>query len=113
MELKDFSSPERPRWISGRGFWLMSEDADDASGWSESKSYYVNFDTKTNLWSLLIATATKQKRDDGSVFEESDEEIIGPYQIFEFRDVLANHGLELDDQEEAEIVKRLNNKHLL
>jgi hypothetical protein len=113
MEPKNFSSPERPRWVSGRGFWLMSEDADDAFSWSESKSYYVNFDTKTNLWSLMITTATKQKGEDDLEFEKSNVEIIGPHQIFEFRAVLAHYGLELDDQEETEIVKRLNNKHLL
>jgi hypothetical protein len=61
----------------------------------------------------MITTETKQKGEDGSEFEGSDEEIIGPHQIFEFRAVLANYCLELDDQEETEIVKRLNNKHLL
>lgn len=113
MKPEDFSSPEWPRWVSGLGFYIMSEDGEDGSGWSESKTYFVNLDTKTDLWTLTIATTTKQKEEDGFESEEADEETIGPHKLEEFREVLATYDFKLDDDMVSEITKRLNNKHLL
>ena len=49
MDLNDFLSKEGPRWVSGLGFYIMSEHSDDGSGWFENKTYYVNFDLGTEF----------------------------------------------------------------
>jgi len=113
MDSNDFLSNEGPRWVSGLGFYIMSEHSDDDAGWSENKTYYVNFDIGTELWALKISTDTKQKEEDGFELEESYEETIGPLKLEEFRKILATYHFDLDDQMVSEITKRLKNKHLL
>ena len=113
MDLKDFMSPEWPRWISGLGFYVMSEDSSDNAGWSESKGYYVNYNTGTHLWTLTITTNTVQKEEDGGEFEENSQENVGPHDLGKLREILSTYEIELDDETANEIIKRMKNLHLL
>jgi hypothetical protein len=113
MEMKDFMSPEWPRWISGLGFYVMSSDADDDTGWSERKGYYVNYNPGTQLWTLTITTNTVQKEEDGGEFEENSEENFGPHDLGKFREILSTYEIELDVGGANEIIKRMTNPHLL
>jgi hypothetical protein len=91
----------------------MHQDSDDDTGWSESKSFYVNFDISSSLWSLTISTKTKQKEEGEVISEEFNEEILGPFEIDRFRKILESYDLKLDDSIANEIIKRSGNKHLL
>jgi hypothetical protein len=113
MDPKDFMSTEWPRWISGCGFYVMSEDSNDETGWSESKAYYLNYNPGTQLWTLTITTDTVQKEEDGAEFEENSEENIGPHDLEKLREILSTCEIELDDEGANEIIKRMKNPHLL
>jgi hypothetical protein len=113
MDPKDFMSAEWPRWVSGRGFYFMSEDSDDDAGWSESKGYYINYNNEKQLWALTISVRTVQKEEDGTEFEENGEENIGPHDLGKLREILATYEIEFADEISNEIIKRMSNPHLL
>lgn len=106
MNKNDGDKMRWPCWVAGLGLNIMSEDADDGSGWSEKKEYYISFDQKMQNWSLKIQSRTIETEDDGTEFEETSQEEIGPYQLENFKEALSAYEIKLSDELAQEIIKR-------